>query len=334
MRNFGGRISCIIATFWYGNPMQRILFHLLVFLVIAWNSELSAQAPVKEDQMSLPYPKNFDAAKYLGKWYEIARLPAPEQPRETLATAEYLAGEKEGDVVVQNTAYAADGKLIRAITGKAQIQPGDPPRFKVTFGPAFPSEPNYFVIHVSKEYDLALVGNPNRKSLWVLSRNPNLPEKRLQRMITKANKAGFNTDNLIVSDWSKADVPKDDKTITRQQLVGTWNYVRGEKNGEMLDENHFQGQSIEITEKDMTLKSDQLQFVMAYDLLENTNPQAVKLTITESPFGAGQSSEGIIALEDGKLKLCYPPTGGQRPKTFDGSAGSSQHYFILKRAPR
>ena len=283
---------------------------------------------------ALPFPENFDAAKYLGKWYEIARLPTPEQPANTMATAEYSAGEAEGEVVVKNTAYFADGKQIRAIAGKAQIQPGDPPRLKVSFGPVLPSEPNYFIMHVSNDYDLALVGNPSRKALWILSRQSTVPDDQIQQMIAIAKEAGFKTEDLVISDWSKVDLQQDNQKIPQPQILGTWNYVEGEKNGESLDEQHFQGQSIQISEKEMTLKSEQFVIVMAYEFVEDTQPQAVKLTITKSPFGTGQSSEGIIALEDGKLKLCYSPMGGQRPKTFDGSNGSNQHYFILKPAPR
>ena len=314
--------------------MQRILFQILILTVIAGHSDLLAQTFAERVEKALPYPKNFDAAKYLGKWYEIARLPSPAQPSETLATAEYSAAEDEGEIVVKNTAYSTTGKLIREITGKAQIQEGDPPRLKVSFGPAFPSKPNYFVMHVSKKYDLALVGNPDRKALWILSRKSDLPEKRLARMIAKAKKSGFKTDDLIISDWSKTGVnAAESDRVTKKRLLGTWHYLRGDKNGEALDENRFKGQRVEITEKDMTLRSEGMVFVMAYELVKETHPQAVNLTITESPFGAGQKSQGIIALEGGTLKLCYPPMGGDRPMKFDGSAGSNQHYFELKRAP-
>ena len=83
----------------------------------------------------------------------------------------------------------------------------------------------------------------------------------------------------------------------------------------------------------MTLRSDQFTFVMSYELVKDTKPQAVKLTILESPFGAGQRTNGILELKNDTLKLCYPPMGGDIPTKFDGKSGSGRHYFVLKRAP-
>jgi uncharacterized protein (TIGR03067 family) len=116
------------------------------------------------------------------------------------------------------------------------------------------------------------------------------------------------------------------------QVLGTWNYVSGEKNGVDLNEDHFKDQEVVITKDAITLKSPQFTFVIDYEFTENTLPQAVKLTITSSPFGAGQKSNGIIELDKDTLKLCYPPMGGDSPTDFDGKAGSNQHYFVLKRA--
>jgi uncharacterized protein (TIGR03067 family) len=117
------------------------------------------------------------------------------------------------------------------------------------------------------------------------------------------------------------------------QILGTWNYLSGEKNGVELNEDHFTDQEVVITKDDITLKSLQLTFVINYEFVENTLPQAVKMTITKSPFGAGQKTNGIIELNKDTLKICYPPMGGDSPTKFDGKAGSGQYYFVLKRAP-
>jgi apolipoprotein D and lipocalin family protein len=281
----------------------------------------------------LPFPKEFDPAKYLGKWYEIARLPSPSQPGKTLATAEYSQGKNDGEIVVKNTAYDTKGKPVRTIIGKAKLLSGAPPRLAVSFGQVLTEEANYYVMHVNKKYDVAVVGNLGRKSLWILSRKPNLGKKRLDRMVRIAKKADFDTDKLMISDWKSALAHTSEPKFDANQVLGTWKYVSGEKNGVDLNEDHFKDQEIVITKDAMTLKSLQSNFVMNYEFTENTLPQAVKLTIEKSPFGSGQTTNGIIELNKDTLKLCYPPKGGDSPTKFDGKAGSDQHYFVLKRVP-
>ena len=68
------------------------------------------------------------------------------------------------------------------------------------------------------------------------------------------------------------------------QILGTWKYVSGEKNGLDLNEDHFTGQEVVITKDAITLKSTALTFVIDYEFVENTLPQAVKMTIRKSPF--------------------------------------------------
>ena len=167
-------------------------------------SSVMAEKPAKDkqdQQPPLPFPKEFDSTKYLGKWYEAARLPTPAQPAKTLATAEYSAGEKEGEVIVVNTAYSTEGKQLATIKGEAQLQPGNPPRLIVSFGPVAPKEPNYYVIHVDEKYQYAVVGRPNRKSLFILARTVPVSENQIAELVEIAKKAGFPTDKLIFDEW-------------------------------------------------------------------------------------------------------------------------------------
>ena len=77
------------------------------------------------DPKPLPSPAEFEPARYLGKWFEVARLPTPSQPEGSVAIAEYSAGNVEGTVKVKNSAYDAEGEFIGAIEGKAQIAEGE-----------------------------------------------------------------------------------------------------------------------------------------------------------------------------------------------------------------
>lgn len=178
----------------------------ILLIICCVSSLLAAKSnednPAKSDQQSpLPFPKEFVSSKYLGKWYEAARLPTPAQKDGTLATAEYSVGEKENEIIVFNTAYDSDGKQLANIKGKAQIQPGNPPRLIVSFGPVTPTEPNYFVMYVDEKYQYAVVGRPNRKSLFILARTVPVPQEKLSELVAIAKKAGFDTDKLEYDAW-------------------------------------------------------------------------------------------------------------------------------------
>ena len=82
---------------------------------------------------------------------------------------------------------------------------GEPPgRLLVAFGPNLPKEPNYHVLHVDEDYQFAVVGVPDRKSLWILARKVPVPEQKLKELRAIAAKAGFDTAKLEVGQWKAA----------------------------------------------------------------------------------------------------------------------------------
>ena len=186
--------------------MLRAVIFATVALALCCQRVVAQETSPKSPEGSgaekqLPFPKDFDPTRYLGRWYEVARLPNPAQPAESLAAAEYSAGENEGEVIVKNSAYTAEGKLISAIKGKAQLLPSDPPRLAVSFGPIVPKEPNYFVIHVDGEYQHAVVGTPDRKSLWILTRKVPIAERTRESLFDIAKEAGFDTQKILIGEW-------------------------------------------------------------------------------------------------------------------------------------
>src|SRR6516225_9044279 len=81
---------------------------------------------------------------------------------------------------------------------------------------------------------------------------------------------------------------KEDK-FDATKLVGTWTFVSGEKDGQKLDKDHLKNQKLVITKDAFTLKGE-ATFVMKYELDPKKKPIALKLTMTESPFGAGATA--------------------------------------------
>lgn len=181
-----------------------ILALLCSCLAVAQEAEKTAQNQSGTTR-PLPFPKGFEPARYLGKWYEAARLPTPIQPERTLATAEYAAGDADDEVLVENTAYTPDGNVISKIKGRAKILAVEPPRLAVTFGPVFPQDANYYVMYVDEDYRHAVVGTPNRNSLWILARTASVSQEKLDELIAIARNADFETEKLVVNRWNSSD---------------------------------------------------------------------------------------------------------------------------------
>ena len=160
-----------------------------------------------QNRPPLPQPAQFEASRYLGEWYEVARLPVFYQPDKTLAKATYGPGAKPGEVTVFNESFDQAGQPLKSIRGTAIMENSPPPgRFTVKF-PGIPalvaafSGPNYHVLHVDKNYRTAVVGIPSRKALWILSRDPRLPKGKLEELIAVAKSAGFDTERLLIARW-------------------------------------------------------------------------------------------------------------------------------------
>ncbi|MFO0915491.1 MAG: TIGR03067 domain-containing protein [Pirellulales bacterium] len=122
------------------------------------------------------------------------------------------------------------------------------------------------------------------------------------------------------------------KKLTPEQLVGDWEYVLVEKGGEKREAKDFQNQAVKIEKETFTLAGEG-KFVMKYTLDNASDPTRIKLTITESPFGTGAETEGIIRLEGDQLKLCYAAMGEKAPQEFASPTGSGARLLVLKRKP-
>ncbi|MEI6055064.1 MAG: lipocalin family protein [Lentisphaerota bacterium] len=138
----------------------------------------------------------FEASKYLGKWYEIARLDHSFERGLTEVYAVYSEGS-DGDIKVDNFGYDASKKEWKSIQGKAYlIESPDTGRLGVTF--FWPFYSSYNIIALDNEhYSYAMVCSYNKSYLWILSRSKTIDSKTLKKLITEAQSLGFNTSNLI-----------------------------------------------------------------------------------------------------------------------------------------
>jgi apolipoprotein D and lipocalin family protein len=140
--------------------------------------------------------KNFELSRYLGQWYEIARLDHSFERNLVKVTAEYTMRD-DGGVKVINRGYNARSGEWEEAQGKAYFVTGpDVGYLKVSFfGPFYGS---YVIIDLDNDnYRYALVGGPDRSYLWILARTPRLDREIQQRLIAKAEALGYETDKLI-----------------------------------------------------------------------------------------------------------------------------------------
>ncbi len=164
--------------------------------IIAGWALLAAQAGCTGVPDGVHTVKDFELPRYLGTWYEIARLDHRFERGLSQVTAEYSMRD-DGGVRVANRGYdQSSGKWNEAI-GKAYFTgESDIGQLKVSFfGPFYGG---YNIIELDKtDYQYSLVAGPDRNYLWVLSRSPEMNRATLDRLIGIAKELGFATDELI-----------------------------------------------------------------------------------------------------------------------------------------
>jgi apolipoprotein D and lipocalin family protein len=138
----------------------------------------------------------FELDRYLGAWYEIARLDHSFERGLTNVSAEY-AMRNDGGVSVLNRGYDPAKRKWKDARGRAKFI-GDPSigSLKVSFfGPFYGG---YHILALdAAEYRWAMVAGPNRSYLWILSREPSLDAAVLEDLVGEARRWGFETNGLI-----------------------------------------------------------------------------------------------------------------------------------------
>jgi apolipoprotein D and lipocalin family protein len=147
----------------------------------------------KEEHNILEVVPKVDLKRYLGKWYEIAHLPAKFQEGCDESTATYALNEN-GSISVLNECVK-NGKPKIAKANAKIVDKASGAKLKVTF--FWPFAGDYWIIDLGKDYEYAVVGTPSRKYLWILSRTPKMDEKIYAQIIEFVKSKGFETKNLI-----------------------------------------------------------------------------------------------------------------------------------------
>jgi apolipoprotein D and lipocalin family protein len=164
---------------------------LITFLTFTGFAALALEG--RKDELEVV--QSVDLARYVGRWYEISRLPNAFQKKcADTVTANYSL-RANGNIEVINRCRKASGEYA-TVKGKAKIvDKKTNAKLKVTF--FWPFYGDYWILDLGPNYEYAVVGEPSRKYLWVLSRSPRMDEALYQQLLQKMAAKGFNTDRMI-----------------------------------------------------------------------------------------------------------------------------------------
>jgi len=174
--------------------ISRMLAWGMVFMVLGCVAVPEGVTPVTD----------FELSRYLGRWYEIARLDHSFERGLVNVTAEY-ALEEDGRVRVINKGYRPAKEAWEIAQGVAAfVGATDVGRLKVSFfGPFYGG---YNIIALDKvSYQYALVCGPSRPYLWILAREPQLDPAVTDTLVARARALGFATERLIMVDQTPVD---------------------------------------------------------------------------------------------------------------------------------
>jgi apolipoprotein D and lipocalin family protein len=138
---------------------------------------------------------NFQADKYLGKWYEIARLDYYHEKGLNQVTATYSLRD-DGGIKVLNRGYLSEKGRWRESEGKAYfVEDKNTGYLKVSFfGPFYSS---YVIFDLDPSYQYSLVTGSNKSYLWILARTPTISGEVKASLLAKAAALGFDTNKLL-----------------------------------------------------------------------------------------------------------------------------------------
>jgi apolipoprotein D and lipocalin family protein len=164
---------------------MRILFTLLLLVSLTGCRSTSR----------LEVVDGFEIDRYLGVWHEAARLPHRFEKNLAAVTATY-SQNPDGTIKVLNRGFHTERRAWEEIEGVAKFK-GEQSRglLKVSFFKPFYA--SYRIIHLDQTYSRAIVTGPTYNYLWILVRDPAIPDEELDSLIRKAADFGFDTDQLI-----------------------------------------------------------------------------------------------------------------------------------------
>ena len=179
--------------------MRRLLKKL--FLVTVAVMVVDGCAPIKPSE-PVTTVDSVDLSRYVGTWYEIARLPAWFQRHCVDSKAVYTL-QDDGQIGVHNECVTEAGDVDQANGTARVVDPATNAKLSVTFGNwftrMFQSTPtgNYWILALDQDYQNAMVGTSDREYLWLLSRSTRMDQATYDKFVEHAREQGYPVAELI-----------------------------------------------------------------------------------------------------------------------------------------
>lgn len=144
---------------------------------------------------------SLDVQRYMGTWYEIAKYPNWFQRKCLSNTKAVYSPRADGTLKVLNSCVTADSQVTEAEGAARQIGANDSPKLEVRFAPAWLAFipmvwGDYWVIDLDAQYQVAVVSDPRREYLWILSRTPQLDKKTYEDVLQRIQNQQFDVRKL------------------------------------------------------------------------------------------------------------------------------------------
>lgn len=162
---------------------------------------LSLAVPIATQAAQVNSIDQLDINQYMGSWYEIAKLPNWFQrncAQNTKATYKLI---NPAEIQVLNQCQAANGEMIQALGMARPRANGLSAQLEVRFAPSWLGWlplvwGDYWVLDLDPQYQLAAVGDPSKKYLWILSRTPQISEASYKALTQRLSVMGFDVSRL------------------------------------------------------------------------------------------------------------------------------------------
>lgn len=186
------------------SPALHRRIHALALTALACLSPWAGTAQAQTALPPLTPVPALDVPRYMGTWYELAKYPNVFQKKCAHSTQATYSLQADGRVQVRNRCKTEQGEWIEALGAARQVGGPTSAQLNVRFAPEWLSFipmvwGDYWVFDLDPQYQWALVGEPRREYLWVLSRTPQLPEATVQQLMDKLAAAGFDLQRLELS---------------------------------------------------------------------------------------------------------------------------------------
>ena len=158
-------------------------------------------AAVRATPVELPTVGHVDLSRYVGTWYEIARYPNRfERDCDRDVTAQYSM-RSDGQIRVVNECTTAQGKIKRSVGSALVVDTTTNAKLKVTF--FWPFYGKYWIIDLGQNYEYAVVGEPSREYLWILSRSAEMPDSTYQQIERRLSALAYDGAKLVRTKQTK-----------------------------------------------------------------------------------------------------------------------------------